>query len=59
MSFQTEENVLVGAVINTLKNKGLVSDVKLLSNDEMTSKLIELGVPENIITNKDQEALNC
>ena len=58
ISFQTEENVLVGAVINTLKNKGLVSDVKLLSNDEMTSKLIELGVPENIITNKDQEALN-
>ena len=58
ISFQTEENVLVGAVINTLKNKGLVSDVKLLSNDEMTSKLIELGVPENIITNKDREALN-
>ena len=58
ISFQTDENVLVGAVINTLKNKGLVSDVKLLSNDEMTSKLIELGVPENIITNKDQEALN-
>ena len=51
ISFQTEENVLVGAVINTLKNKGLVSDVKLLSNDEMTSKLIELGVPESIITN--------
>ena len=56
--FQTEENVLVGAVINTLKNKGLVSDVKLLSNDEMTSKLVELGVPESVITNKDQEALN-
>ena len=58
ISFQTEENVLVGAVINTLKNKGLVSDVKLLSNNEMTSKLIELGVPESVITNKDQEALN-
>ena len=56
--FQTEENVLINTVINTLKNKGLVSDVRLLSNDEMTSKLIELGVPESVITNKDQEALN-
>ena len=42
------ETILLNNVVKVLSNKGLTSDVYLMTNDEIVEKLKQLGISENI-----------